>query len=228
MVTQLKVREPAEKVSEPVEAPAEEARNRALVSVAGLVRGVDVELKTALVGAAVAADDLTVERGFVRTAFAGGELHVRQGGAGVIVSGGDTTIHQGGAQAIISAGTVNMESAGSAFAIGRRIRVAQGGTAVLALTPHLEVGEGGRVIFGRSAAVAIVGAVLSLVALLIFRLRQSARRAPVAQVNPLRGLDWGRLSVALAGRRDAAARQDFNRRLAPLVRRMLDQRNKAA
>ena len=185
MVAELKTPEPVRvpvepEPIEPGEAPSPEAAVRPLVSVAGLVRGVDVELKTAVIGAAVAGDDISMERAFVRSVFAGGGLQLRQGGAGVIVSGGDTTIEKGGAQAIVSAGTINMESAGSALAVARRIRVGHGGLAGRALTPHLEVAEGGRVVFGRSAALALVGGFVSLAALLVYLLRSRVRVVPVS------------------------------------------------
>jgi hypothetical protein len=68
-----------------------------------------------------------------------------------------------------------MEQAGSGFAIARRIRVGHSGTTVFALTPQLEVQEGGRVIFGRSASLAIVGGVAALAALLVALLRGRGR-----------------------------------------------------
>jgi len=188
MVAELKGPKEVKLPIEAEELPAQESGARPLVSVAGLVRGVDVEIKTALIGAAVAADDISVERAFVRSVFAGGGLQMRQAGAGLIVSGGDTAIERAGAQAIMSAGTISMESAGSGFAIGRRIRVGQGGVVGLALTPRIEVAEGGRVIFGRSAAFAIVGGVLGLAALLAYLLRGRTRivRSVPPVVTPAR------------------------------------------
>lgn len=143
---------------------------RPLVSFNALVRGVDVEVRNSLTGAIIAGDDVRLERGGARSIYAGGNLELRQGGAGVIVAGGDASITQGGAQAILSGGSVTMENGGSGFAIARRIRIRNGLT-IFALTPRLEVEEGGKVVFGRSASMAIVGGLIGLAALLVALLR---------------------------------------------------------
>ncbi len=150
---------------------AEPVGARPLISVTGLVRGVDVELSNVLAGAVVAGDDVRLQRGGARTIFAGGNLAVSQGGAGLIVAGGDASISKGGAQAVISAGSVMMERAGSGIAVARRIRVGRSGMTVFALTPQLEVQDGGRVIFGRSAAFAMLGGFAGLGLLLVGLLR---------------------------------------------------------
>lgn len=172
MITQLKPEEPIaeSEAAQPLEVP-----HRPIASVAGLVRGVDVEMKNALVGAVMAGDDVHLERAFARNVFAGGGLEVRQAGAGMIVSGGDTHLTKGGAQAVLSAGSVTMESAGAGFAIGGRIRVARGGTAVFAITPSLEIQEGGRIVFGRAVSFAVLGGISMLVALGVYLVR---RRMP--------------------------------------------------
>jgi hypothetical protein len=150
----------------------ESAAPRPLVTVTALVRGVDVELRNAVAGAIVAGDDVRLERGGARSIFAGGNLTISQGGAGLVVAGGDTSISKGGAQAVISAGSVMMESAGSGIAVARRIRIGRNGMTVFALTPQLDVQEGGRVIFGRSAAFAMLGGFAGLGLLLAGLLRR--------------------------------------------------------
>ena len=175
MVTQLKPTEAAME-EESVTEPTTEKRRPAIVSVAGLVRGVDVEVKNGLVGAVIAADDVELERSITRSAFAGGGLKISQAISGTIMSGGDAHVENGGAQAILAAGSITMESAGTGFAVARRIRVAHGGTAVFAITPNLEVQEGGRVLFGRGVSFAVLGGISSLVALLIFAARRRAAR----------------------------------------------------
>jgi len=103
-----------------------------------------------------------------------------EGATGLLVSGGDTHLANGGAAAVLSAGSVTMEQSGSGVAIARRIRVAHGGLAVFAVTPHLEVQEGGRVLFGRAASIAVMGGILSLIALWAFSLRRRATHRPAA------------------------------------------------
>ena len=154
---------------------------RPLLSMNALVRGVDVEVRNALTGVVIAGDDVELERGIARSVFAGGGAEIHRAGAGIIVAGGDTSLRQGGAQAIVSAGSVTMEQSGSGFAIARRIRIGPSGTALLALTPRLEVQDGGRVIFGRSASLAIVGGVAAIVVTLVTLLRQRARTDGVAR-----------------------------------------------
>jgi hypothetical protein len=177
MVTQLKATEATvgdEALTEPIEEPR--ARS-SMISIDGLVRGVDLTVRNGIVGAVMAADDVHLERGFARTIYAGGGLQIRQGGSGLILAGGDAHIERAGAQAIVSAGSITMESSGSGFAVARRIRVAHGGMAVFALTPDLEVNEGGRVIFGRVASIAIVGALWSTAALLAYLVRRRVIRS---------------------------------------------------
>jgi hypothetical protein len=139
--------------------PEAGARRDALVTVSGIVRGQEVDLRNALVGAGA------------RSIFAGGGLEIHQGGAGLIVAGGAASIRQGGAQAIVANGDVSMEQAGSGIAIGRRISIGPSGMTVLALAPSLEVHDGGKVIFGRSASLAILGGFAALAALLVGLLR---------------------------------------------------------
>jgi hypothetical protein len=174
MITQLKHEQP--EAEHELTQPTPEAPRRPMASVAGLVRGVDVEMRNALVGAVMAADEVHLERVFARNVYAGGALEMHQGGAGMIVSGGDTHLSKGGAQAIFSAGSVTMESAGAGFAVGGRIRVAHGGTAVFAITPTLEIQEGGRVVFGRAASFAVLGGISTLVALAVYLVRRQLPR----------------------------------------------------
>jgi hypothetical protein len=180
MVTQLKPMEAAAEDETVIEPRDEERQHPAVVSIDGLVRGVDVKVQNGLVGAVMAADDVHLERSFARSVFAGGGLQIHQGGSGLIVAGGDAHIAQGGAQAILSAGSITMESAGSGFAVARRIRVAHGGTAVFAITPHLEIQEGGRVLLGRGASIAVMGGIWSLVALLVYVVRRRFNRPTTA------------------------------------------------
>jgi hypothetical protein len=151
--------------------PEAGARRDALVTVSGIVRGQEVDLRNALVGAILASDEVEIERGGARSIFAGGGLEIHQGGAGLIVAGGAASIRQGGAQAIVANGDVSMEQAGSGIAIGRRISIGPSGMTVLALAPSLEVHDGGKVIFGRSASLAILGGFAALAALLVGLLR---------------------------------------------------------
>lgn len=206
MVTKLEPME-AEVEEEPVTEPIKEEKGPALLTIAGLVRGADVEVETALVGAVMAADGVKVERAITRSIFAGGGLEIRQAVSGTIMAGGDAHISQGGAQAILSAGSITMESAGSGFAVARRIRVAHGGTVVFAITPNLEVQEGGRVLFGRGASIALLGGMTGLLALVVFALRRRTippvksltlrrRSLPAQHLGALREL----LRVDLAGR----------------------------
>jgi hypothetical protein len=139
---------------------------RSLVSATPLVRGYQVDLRNALVGAVLANDDVKLTRVGARSIFAGGGVELRQGGAGVIVAGENVTLTQGGAQAVVSGGLVQMEQAGSGFAIGRRIRIGKGGLAIFALGGEIEVAEGGRVMIGRPLSAAVLGGLVALVALL--------------------------------------------------------------
>lgn len=139
---------------------------RSLVTATALLRGYQVDLRNALVGAVLANDDVTVTRAAARSIFAGGDIDLRQGGAGVVVAGENVTITQGGAQAVVSGGLVQMEQAGSGLAIGRRIRIGKGGVAVFALGGHIEVAEGGRVMMGRPLSAAVLGGLVAVVALL--------------------------------------------------------------
>jgi hypothetical protein len=172
MATKLKetpVEEPAiDAQADDIQAPA----RRSLITFAGLVRGVDVELRNGAAGIIVAADDVHVDRGGARSIVAGGGLQLQRGGAGLIVAGGDAHVAQGGAQAIISAGSISMESAGSGFAIGRRIRIGPRGLAVFAIAPRLDVHEGGRVIFGRLASFALLGGIAGAIGLVVLQLRR--------------------------------------------------------
>lgn len=177
MVTNIKPTEIAVEDEATVEPADEKRRLTAAVSIDGLVRGVDVTVRNGLVGAVMAADDVRLERAFARSIYAGGSLQIQQGGSGMIVAGGDAHIERAGAQAILSAGSITMESAGSGFAVARRIRVAHGGTAVFAITPNLEIQEGGRVLLGRGASIAVMGAIWSLVALVAYAVRRRFNRA---------------------------------------------------
>jgi hypothetical protein len=159
------------------QAPQAEPQQRPLVTMAGLLRGGDLELRNAAVGAIIA-DEVEVERGFVRTAVAAGELEIEQGGAAVVFSAGPTSIRQGGAQAIVSAGSVTMEQAGGGVVLARQVELRGSGTIVFGVTPRLNVGEGGRVIFGPLPSLIAAGGLVALVAMLISTLRRArgARR----------------------------------------------------
>lgn len=156
--------------------PAETAtkeRPQSLISVAGVLRGGDIQLRNAAVGAVIG-DEVEVERGFVRAAIAAGELEIEQGGAGVVFSAGQTSIRQGGAQAIISAGSVTMEQAGGGVVLARQVEL-RGGTVVFGLTPRLNVGEGGRVVFGPLPSLIAAGGLVALIATLVSVIRGARR-----------------------------------------------------
>jgi hypothetical protein len=145
---------------------AEQDRRPSLVTASALVRGYEVDLRNALVGAVLANHDVTLTRGVTRSMFAGGDVELRQGGAGVVVAGENVTLTRGGAQAVISGGLVQMEQAGSGFAIGRRIRIGRGGLAIFALGGKIEVADGGRIMVGRSLSMAVLGGLVAMVGLL--------------------------------------------------------------
>jgi hypothetical protein len=172
MITPLKPEEPSLSTERMTSAEEEPEHGRPIATLAGLVRGVDVEVKNALVGAVLAGDDVHLERVFARNVYGAGQLDIRQAGAGLIVSGGDTHLTKGGAQAVLSAGSVTMESAGAGFALAGRIRVARGGTAIFAIAPSLEVQEGGRVVFGRLASLAVLAGASTVTALAIVLARR--------------------------------------------------------
>jgi hypothetical protein len=161
-----------EPVNAPEGAPEDGRPRRAAFTAAGLVRGVDVELQNAVVGAVMAADDVHIQNGGARSIFAGGALDLSRGGAGIIVAGGDTHIRQGGAQAVLSAGGITMEQAGSGFAIARRIRIGHGGMTIFAITPKLEAADGARVVVGPAGSLALLAGILALVATAILRRRR--------------------------------------------------------
>ncbi len=157
---------------------AEHDRRRSLVTAAALVRGYEVDVRNAVVGAVLANHDVTLTRGAARSIFAGGDVDLRQGGAGVVVAGESITLTQGGAQAVVAGGLVQMEQAGSGFAIGRRIRIGKGGLAIFALGGQIEVAEGGRVMVGRTLSMAVLGGFVALIGLIAVISRRSrlARR----------------------------------------------------
>jgi hypothetical protein len=137
---------------------------RPLVNVRAVARGTDLSFTNALVGGAIG-DQVAVSRGLVQFGYGGKSLKVHQGGAGVIATAGETTIQQGGARSVLSAGSVTMTQAGSGFAVGRSIRVERQGLVIFGLAPRLEVQDGGRVIFGPKAALALLGGIAALGAL---------------------------------------------------------------
>jgi hypothetical protein len=157
---------------------AEHDLRPSLVTAAALVRGFEVDVRNAVVGAVLANHDVTLTRSAARSVFAGGDVDLRQGGAGVVVAGENATLTQGGAQAVISGGLVQMEQAGSGFAIGRRIRIGKGGLAIFALGGRIEVAEGGRIMVGRTLSMAVLGGLVALVGLvaMLGRRRRPARR----------------------------------------------------
>lgn len=139
------------------------APDRSWVTIRALTRGNQLEVKNALMGAAVG-DRVSVSRALVRGAIGGRSVEIRQGGAGVLATAGGATITQGGAQTILTAGSVTVKQGGSGIAVARSISV-DNGLVVFGITPRLEVGTGGRVVFGPLAALAIVGAVAGVAAI---------------------------------------------------------------
>ena len=136
---------------------AEKASERSWVNVHALTRGNQLEVKNALVGAAVG-ERVSVTRALVRGAIGGRSVEIRQGGAGMLATAGGATITQGGAQTILTTGAVTVRQGGSGIALARSISV-ENGLVIFGITPRLDVGSGGRVVFGPLAALAIVGAV---------------------------------------------------------------------
>ena len=144
----------------PAVADDENTAERSLVNVRALARGNQLEVKNALVGAAVG-ERVSVTRALVRGAIGGRSVEIHQGGAGVLATAGGATITQGGAQTILTTGAVTVRQGGSGFALARSISV-DNGLVIFGITPRLEIGKGGRVVFGPAAALAIVGAVAAV------------------------------------------------------------------
>lgn len=144
----------------PVAADDETGSERSWVNVHALTRGNQLEVKNAVVGAAVG-DRVSVTRALVRGAIGGRSVQIHQGGAGVLATAGGATIEQGGAQTIVTAGAVTVRQGGSGIAVARSISV-DNGLVIFGITPRLEIGDGGRVVFGPAAALAIVGAVAAV------------------------------------------------------------------
>jgi hypothetical protein len=147
----------------PIAADDEKAAERGWVNVHALTRGNQLEVKNALVGAAVG-ERVSVTRALVRGAIGGRSVEIRQGGAGVVATAGGATITQGGAQTILTTGAVTVRQGGSGIALARSITV-DNGLVIFGITPRLEIANGGRVVFGPAAALAIVGAVAGLAAI---------------------------------------------------------------
>ena len=137
-----------------------ESSERSLISVRGLARGTDLELKNAVVGGAFG-ERVSVSRAFVRAAIGTRAVEVRQAGAGVIATAGGASIHQGGAQAVVTTGRVSMRQAGSGVALGRSVSV-ENGLVIFGIAPRIDVGAGGRVVFGPIAGLAVLGSVALL------------------------------------------------------------------
>ena len=152
--------------------PADAASSRAMVSVAGVVRGDRVSITNGLVGG-VAGSAIQVERAFVRAALSAGDVSIHQAGAGFVLAGGSATIRQGGAQAIVATGAVTVEQGGSGIVLARNVTAGSGGTVVFGIAPRLEVADGGRVILGPLASLLLVGGAVAGVAGLVTVLRRS-------------------------------------------------------
>ena len=167
--------------AEPSVQPSQE-RGR-LLSIAGVVRGEEVNLRNGIVGG-ITGKKITLDRAFARAAIAGEELHLQRGAAGTLISAGTAELRQVGAQAVVAGGSIHMNQAGSGLALARQIDVGEHGTVVFGLTPNLQVHEGGRVVFGPRAALPIAAAIAALltagVAFVISRVRARARRIATA------------------------------------------------
>jgi hypothetical protein len=161
----------------PDQPPQERAR---LLSLAGVVRGEEINLRNGIVGG-ITAKKVSIERGFARAAIAGEELHLQRGAAGTVISAGSAELQQAGAQAVVAAGSIHMNQAGSGFALARQIDVGDHGTVVFGITPHLQVSDGGRVVFGPRAALPILAAIVAIavasVAFVVSRVRRRVTKA---------------------------------------------------
>lgn len=136
------------------------------VSIRGLVRGDNLEVRNALVGV-VRGDDVKVDRAAARTILAE-KVDLQRGGAQLVLSGGDVSVHQAGAQAIVAAGSVSLVQSGTGIAIGRSIEVGDRGTVVFAVAPSLRA-LGGRIVFGPLPTIAVLAG-LAAVAVAVRRL----------------------------------------------------------
>ncbi len=136
---------------------------RPLVNVRAVARGTELSFTNALVGGAIG-DTVEVSRGAIRAGFGGRSLKVHQGFAGTVATAGETSIQQAGARTVMSAGAVTMTAAGSGFAVARTINVERQGMVIFGISPRLEVRDGGKVVFGAKAALALVGGLAALAA----------------------------------------------------------------
>lgn len=143
--------------TQPVQSVTE---GRPLVSIRGVMRGEDLELRNALVGV-VRGDDVKVERAVARTILAE-KAEIQRGGAQLLLSGGDVSVHQAGAQAIVAAGSVSLVQSGTGIAIGRSIEVGERGTVVFAVAPSVRA-LGGRVLFGPLPTLAVLAGIAAVV-----------------------------------------------------------------
>ena len=151
----------------------EKGPERSFVNVHALTRGNQLEVKNALVGAAVG-ERVSITRALVRGAIGGRSVEIRQGGAGVVATAGGATITQGGAQTILTTGAVTVRQGGSGFAVARSISV-ENGLVIFGITPRLDVSQGGRVVFGPLAALSVIGGFIgvAVIAAVLGRIRRS-------------------------------------------------------
>jgi hypothetical protein len=156
-------------------ASVDEGRTSIAQSAIGLVRGDEIQVGQALVGAVVATGSARIEKSVTRTVLATGNVSLQQGGGAMILVGGDADIQQGGTGTMVALGGARFAQGGAVTAIAPRIEVTEGSTVGIALTPRLELAPGARVLAGPQHVLAgglLAGAVAGLIVALLGWLRR--------------------------------------------------------